>query len=244
MEGRGQVQQRLLRAAAEPFGHARRGFQAAEAGAEVLRIAQREQALRGFVEPDDVVIDRIEHDDRVGQGRGGLAERAQAGGEAALARARLVLAAVQLFGQLCEQAPAARRRHAALGAQQAQQARELPELPARDQRERQRQRRPEQPEHPSDQGSERDDRGHAPGQQVEAWCALVRLRLHALRMSRRRGTGRGQRTRERSRRTGVQRLTEKRYPLPRTVCTRPSRRNGSRVLRRRRMCTSTVRSST
>ncbi len=37
---------------------------------------------------------------------------------------------------------------------------------------------------------------------------------------------------------------ENRYPEPRTVCTRPSRPDGSSALRSRRMCTSTVRSST
>ena len=37
---------------------------------------------------------------------------------------------------------------------------------------------------------------------------------------------------------------ENRYPDPRTVCTMPSSPLGSSVLRRRRMCTSTVRSST
>jgi hypothetical protein len=227
--GRGDVAQGLvLGAARDPRGVARIVEVAVEHAPALAFRVDPDQRARGAVAPDHRAA-LGQRDDGVGQGGGGLAELAQQRDLPAPAHPVHAEAAVHRARQVGPDPAILRRRAAAARHQPRLHPVEADECADGISGAGERERDGELAREPAGDQRDHEQQGEAPQRHLPS-VALQQIEAAA--------THRLWRSR------GYSGVAEKRYPAPRTVCTSASHANGSRVLRSRRMWTSTVRSST
>src|ERR1700683_3245061 len=193
------------------------------AHAEVPGAAQVQQACPHTVEPHDFAL-RVENDDAVGQGRRGALQLAHQLHEALFVKALAAVQADNLRDDLTPDSADVGRVGVVTVAQPPFQAKQVRQHPRQVQRERARESLPGAPHQPANTGADE----YRPEQPTRREPPYLCRGLHVTDSLRLSHTVR----------------PEKRYPEPRTVCTKRSYPNSSSALRTRRMCTSMVRSST
>ena len=185
--------------------------------AEVAGAPQIQQPRRHAVEPYDLAL-RVEDDDAVRERRGRALQLAHELHETLLVEALAAMQPHDLGNDLAPHAAGVGRIGVAAVAQPPLESKKVHEHPHKMQRERPRQSDPGVAEEPPDAAADH----HGAEQPHRREPPRLRRRLHGAYSVR----------------------AEKRYPEPRTVCTKRSYPKSSSALRRRRMCTSMVRSST
>ena len=194
----------------------RQAQQARERDAMIGLPAQPEQFTGLAVEPEDLVLG-VEHYHAVRHGRRGAAQFAEQRQRPLLVELLATVQPRDLRHDIAPQTAGIRRRTTVAVAQPVVELTKLEPLVREGDGERPGQTQPGMSDRPAHQEAEDRDTGK-PGQGAPIPESIVQ--------------------------DAYSPRPEKRYPAPRTVCTRRSYPNSSRALRRRRICTSMVRSST